>query len=195
MGSPVIFKGSLAKVLPSRGIELRDGTLILSGDLDPNVISVDAPEGSLYLSSLTLKSYVKADNGNTTNWVAPGAGSQGPQGPQGESWQETFETVSKNLKAKPFALNYTDGRLTSIVYNTAPAEFITKTLDYNEDGTLNTITLSGDTPSGIELIKTLEYTGGVLTAVSYSGSGFLAFVAEAPKSLASKFFGLFRRSA
>jgi hypothetical protein len=122
-------------------------------------------------------------------------GATGPQGPQGEPWQETFETVSKNLKAKPYALNYESGRLTSIVYNTAPAEYITKTLDYNEDGTLNTITLSGDTPSGIELVKTLEYTAGVLTAVSYSGTGFMAFVTEAPKSLVSKFFGLFKRTA
>jgi hypothetical protein len=30
--------------------------------------------------------------------------------------QSTFETVSKNLKSYPYTLNYTSGKLTSIVY-------------------------------------------------------------------------------
>ena len=79
---------------------------------------------------------------------------------------ETFETVSKNLKAYPAVLNYSGGNLTSIVY-TIGAGSITKTLNYTS-GALTSIVLSGDTPSGIELTKTLNYTTGVLTSISYS---------------------------
>jgi len=81
----------------------------------------------------------------------------------GGSSQETFETVSKNQKSVDYELVYTDGDLTSIVY----ANGITKTLGY-VDGELVTITLSGSTPSGIDLVKTLTYTDGELTSVAYS---------------------------
>lgn len=80
--------------------------------------------------------------------------------------QQTFETVSKNLKGNPYALNYTSGNLTSIVY-TLTSGTITKTLNYT--GTkLTSIVLSGDTPNGIHLTKTLSYTGDTLTAITYS---------------------------
>ena len=77
----------------------------------------------------------------------------------------SFETVSKNLKAWDYTLSYTGDSLTSITY-TSGAETITKTLGYAGDQ-LTTITLSGDTPSGIELVKTLTYTGDSLTGVAY----------------------------
>jgi trimeric autotransporter adhesin len=79
---------------------------------------------------------------------------------------ETFETVSKNLKAYPAAFNYTTGTLTSIVY-TLPVGTITKTLNYTS-GTLTSIVLSGDTPAGIDLTKTLGYTGDTLTSITYT---------------------------
>jgi hypothetical protein len=41
-------------------------------------------------------------------------------------------------------------------------------LGYLESGDLGTITLSGATPGGIDLVKTLLYTDGNLTSVSYS---------------------------
>lgn len=78
----------------------------------------------------------------------------------------SFETVSKNLKAWDYTLSYTGDSLTSITY-TSGAETITKTLGYAGDQ-LTTITLSGDTPSGIELVKTLTYTGDSLTGVAYA---------------------------
>jgi hypothetical protein len=81
----------------------------------------------------------------------------------GSTAQETFETVSKNQKSVDYELFYTDGDLTSIVY----ANGITKTLGY-ADGDLVTITLSGSTPTGIDLVKTLTYTDGELTSVAYS---------------------------
>lgn len=82
------------------------------------------------------------------------------------STAETFETVSKNLKAYPATFNYINGTLTSIVY-TIPTGTITKTLNYTS-GTLTSIVLSGDTPAGIDLTKSLGYTGNTLTSITYS---------------------------
>jgi hypothetical protein len=93
-------------------------------------------------------------------------GPQGIQGPQGDSFQETFESVSKNLNSWGYVLNYSSGILTSIVYTLGPST-ITKTLTYTS-GLLTSIVLSGDTPSGITLTKTLNYTSGVLTSITYS---------------------------
>jgi hypothetical protein len=88
------------------------------------------------------------------------------RGIQGDSYQETFESVSKNIKSWNYILNYTAGVLTSIVY-TSDASTITKTLNYTA-GVLTSIVLSGDTPSGIELTKSLNYTSGTLSGVGYS---------------------------
>jgi len=90
----------------------------------------------------------------------------GIQGPKGDSYQETFESVSKNIKSWAYSLNYTLGVLTSIVY-TSGLLSVTKTFNYTS-GVLVSIVLSGDTPSGITLTKTLNYTTGSLTSVSYS---------------------------
>ena len=76
---------------------------------------------------------------------------------------DSYETVSKNLSGVPFDLNYSSGLLTSVVYSTG----ITKT--FNRTGTkITSIVLSGSTPSGIALTKTLGYTGDNLTSVGYS---------------------------
>jgi len=89
-------------------------------------------------------------------------GIQGIQGPQGESYQESFETVSKNLKAwnvissTPNSLTYSNG-----------ADSITKTIT-RPNSTTVILTLSGDTPSGIDLIKTITLSGSNLPTWSYS---------------------------
>ena len=75
----------------------------------------------------------------------------------------TFETVAKNLSAIDATLGYSGGELTTVVY----ASGITKTLGYS-GGNLVTVTLSGSTPGGIDLVKTLSYTGTDLTGVAYS---------------------------
>ena len=79
---------------------------------------------------------------------------------------DTFETVSKNLKASDYELTYNGaGDLTVITY----ANGIIKTLGYLESGDLGTITISGATPSGIDLVKSLAYNdAGDLVSVSYS---------------------------
>jgi YD repeat-containing protein len=84
----------------------------------------------------------------------------------GGSSEETFETVSKNLKASDYELTYNGaGDLTVITY----ANGIIKTLGYLGSGDLGTITLSGATPGGIDLVKTLTYNvSGDLESVAYS---------------------------
>jgi YD repeat-containing protein len=77
---------------------------------------------------------------------------------------DSFETVNKNLSAVDGTLAY-DGsnRLTSVTYTSG----VVKTLAYTGDD-LTSVTLSGSTPSGIDLVKTLSYTDGSLTGISYS---------------------------
>lgn len=78
----------------------------------------------------------------------------------------TFETVSKNLRAWAAEFAYSVGILQTITY-TDSLGTVVKTFGYTGDQ-LTTLTLSGDTPSGIDLIKTLTYTGDELTSVAYS---------------------------
>jgi len=81
--------------------------------------------------------------------------------------ENTFETVSKNLKNYPYTLHYDiDGNITSIDYNTGSGT-ITKIFTYT-DGVITQIVLSGATPSGISLTKTLTYSGDTLESVAYS---------------------------
>ena len=78
---------------------------------------------------------------------------------------DTFETVSKNLRSEGATLGYDGaGNLTTLTY----ADGIVKSLAYNAGGDLETITLSGATPDGISLVKTLTYTNGNLTGVAYT---------------------------
>lgn len=90
----------------------------------------------------------------------------GGPGPAGESWQETWETVSKNLRSYPATLAYAAGELSSITYAT-PAGAVVKTLTRTA-GRLTAIVLSGAMPAGIATTKTLTYTGDDLTSVGYA---------------------------
>lgn len=89
-----------------------------------------------------------------------------PLGIKGDSWQQSFETVNSNLQGYDFAINRTDGEITSVVYTTESGT-ITKTLN-RTDGVVTSIVLSGDTPNGIDLTKTLNRTNGNITSVEYS---------------------------
>ena len=82
------------------------------------------------------------------------------------SLQSTFETVNKNLNTYGFVLNYTGTSLTSIIY-TKGTSVITKTFSYTGE-LLTSITLSGDLPTGIQTIKTLQYTNSTLNGAVYS---------------------------
>lgn len=76
---------------------------------------------------------------------------------------ESFETVSKNLTASGAVIAYSGGELETITY----ANGVVKTFAYGVDG-LSTVTLSGSTPGGIDLIKTFTYSVGELTGWTYS---------------------------
>jgi len=80
--------------------------------------------------------------------------------------ETNFETVSKNLKSWNATFNYVGGVLSSIAY-TDGIDTITKTFNYT-GGILTSIVLSGDTPSGIDLTKTLGFTSQDLTSITYS---------------------------
>jgi hypothetical protein len=108
-----------------------------------------------------------ASAGGTTVSVASGSANavriyHGATG----SFADTFETVSKNLKAWSPTFAYSSGVLSTITYTHA-AQTIVKTLNYTT-GKLTSIVLSGDTPEGISLTKTLAYTGDDLTGIAYS---------------------------
>jgi YD repeat-containing protein len=91
----------------------------------------------------------------------------------GTRWESTvspyisnsFETVSKNLKASNATFTYDgSGNLITITY----ANGIVKTLNYTL-GILTSIVLSGSIPSGILTTKTLTYDGsGNLTNTAYT---------------------------
>jgi hypothetical protein len=86
-------------------------------------------------------------------------------GQQGESWQRTFETVAQGLEGYDYVINRAGGAVSTIVYDLGDGLSITKTLG-RVGGVLTTITLSGDTPDGIDLVKTLarDVDGNVIGA-------------------------------
>jgi len=78
----------------------------------------------------------------------------------------TFETVNKNLEASSGTLAYdANDDLVSITY----ANGVVKTLAYDAGGDLISVTLSGNTPEGIDLVKTFSYDANAnLTDFVYS---------------------------
>lgn len=142
------------RVVDALRLTARTANKILSTDSNKDVASLydfstdntfAANSDSIIPSQKAIKTYIDTNTGSV----------------------QTFETVSKNIRQFPYALNYTLGQLTSIVYTLPASQSITKTLNYTGDK-LTSIVLSGDTPSGIDLTKTLTYTGDTLTSVSYS---------------------------
>jgi len=97
-------------------------------------------------------------NSTTNKWengtVSSGGGS------------ETFETVSKNLKAYPYQISYSGGNIATITYDLGGGSEIIKTFGYTS-GDVTSVTLSGNTPSGIDLVKTISYSGGNVAIISY----------------------------
>ena len=90
----------------------------------------------------------------------------GPSAPSSDGLGNSFETVSSNLAAYSASLNYVGDSLVSITY-TKSGSVIIKAFEYTGES-LTKITLSGDVPSAIELVKNLTYSTGKLTGFSYS---------------------------
>jgi len=102
------------------------------------------------------------DGKDATSKVVIAGGGGGSSSGQATA-QETFETVNKNLKAYDATMSYGVDGLETVTYSNG----IIKTLAYSPSG-LQSVTLSGNTPSGISLIKTFVYSGGNLTGFIYS---------------------------
>lgn len=83
--------------------------------------------------------------------------------------RDAFETVSQNMESLDRNFTYDgEGRLTSVVGIITASSSITKSLNYNERGRLESIVLSGNTPTGINLRKNLTYDGdGRLSSIQY----------------------------
>lgn len=132
----------MSSVAPHAGI-------IDFGEYIPASGSQPARSGSIPAPTAEQTGYVFT----TAGWTDPAAIAAG----------YTFEKVSKNLASAAYTLTYTEGALTALTY----ANGIVKTLN-RTGGKLTSIVLSGATPAGIMLTKTLTYTGDALTSVSYS---------------------------
>lgn len=89
-------------------------------------------------------------------------GATGAKGEQGAA-VATFESVSKNLDDDDASFTFSGDRLVTVTYSSG----VIKTLGYTGDK-LTTITLSGSTPSGINLVKTIAYSGDSISSISYS---------------------------
>lgn len=80
------------------------------------------------------------------------------------SSEDSFETVSANLSAYDYEVNYNgNGDVSSIEYSNG----VIKTFNYTGDD-ITSIVLSGSTPSGISLTKTLTYSSGDIIGVAYT---------------------------
>ena len=118
--------------------------LVLGFDDGEELVSPPAPANSITKTSVVVSS---GNTGGTVTGVA-----------------ESFETVNKNLSAADADYSYSiDGDLQSVSYVSG----VNKTFTYDA-GLLHTVVLSGATPGGIELVKTLTYSLGNLIAVNYS---------------------------
>jgi Collagen triple helix repeat (20 copies) len=130
---------------------------------------VDPDDGDLYIeltnSRLINAGHVKGKDGKPGKDGRSGVmiGGGGSSGGSSTPAPETFETVSKNLSASGAVMGYSGGDLVSVTY----ANGIVKTLAYSIDG-LASVTLSGNTPSGIALVKTFNYSSGSLSGFTYS---------------------------
>ena len=155
----------------------KDSTLIIEETIQATTIVIDnyCTKTTIEIAEISNNSTIEfcsiGEPGLSAYQIAVANGFVGTEAQwleslKGDSYDETFETVSKNLKGKPYVLNYTGGKLTSIEYTIASGN-ITKTLNYTGDK-LTSLVLSGATPTGISLTKTLTYTENTLTNITYS---------------------------
>ena len=134
-----------------------------SGDVVGPAVAVDSNFASF---DSTTGKLIKDSGKKAADFMAAGSVTQYTDEMAQDAVAKYFESVSKNIKSYPYELNYTGDTLTSIAY-TVPAGTITKTFNYTGD-ILNTIVLSGNTPSGISLTKSFTYVGDNVSQIIYS---------------------------
>jgi hypothetical protein len=81
---------------------------------------------------------------------------------------ESFETISQNLKAYPYVINYSGSFISNVVYSPAGADIIVKSFYYT--GTqLSSLVITGNELGKI-YTKNLSYTGTSVSGISYAVS-------------------------
>jgi hypothetical protein len=136
----------------------------LEGVVDDPIVSLDWDKYNRlvlrFKSGKEIKSKPIPLKGNTSSVTIVGNGSGGSS----EGFiKESFETVSKNLDSSNALYQYTDGNLSSITY----ANGVIKTFEYSQDS-LVSVSLSGNTPQEITLVKTFTYIDDNLAFTNYS---------------------------
>lgn len=149
--------------------ELGD-TVQLNVDEVNEVVQIDVIEANESINLMATEQVTLVDisvaEAEELIQVAINEGPEGPQGPPG-TVEDTFETISKNIKAYPFTIEYFEGNPIRIIYDLGGDESVIKTFGYTDE-LLTSITLSGNVPNGITLIKNLNYSQGNLVGVSYN---------------------------
>jgi hypothetical protein len=97
---------------------------------------------------------IKNENGT---WAAPGGGSS----------VTTFETINKNLLSYNVTATTESATLITQTYN-GPNGDIIKSISFDSSGLPTTIVLSGDTPAGINLTKTFDFSSQEIPLITYS---------------------------
>lgn len=121
----------------------KQSRLVLEFDTGEKLVSKPIPVNE-------VRSSIVVSSGNTVGAVTGVA--------------ESFETVSKNLSSSDAVYSYSiNGDLQTITYSSG----VIKTFNYTLN-LLTSVVLSGATPSGIELTKSLTYSTNDLVAVTYS---------------------------
>lgn len=144
--------------LPKLGKPIRDSLELLQGDERLDKSAVKGLED--YEEVKKLAKQPKTANGGGGASVV-------------RVWQEidtadsnSFEKISKNLKAYDGSISWSGGVPVSSTYTT-PSGTITKTITWS-GGVPTTIVLSGVLPTGIDTTKTITWSGGVPVARAYS---------------------------
>lgn len=88
-------------------------------------------------------------------------------GQLGGSAKTTFETIAKNLLAYDITATTETPTLITQTYD-APGGAIIKSISFDASGLPTQIVLSGNTPAGIDLTKTFDFTGRDIPLVTYS---------------------------
>ena len=171
----ILKKSSVANKIPANtdlvfgelAINYNDGRLYYKNS-NNNINFIN--NGGTLTNTLSIATSTVSTSTTTGALVVSGGvgigGSLWVGGDDGNILKTSYESVSKNLKSYSANFSYSGTNLTSIVYTT-PSGNIVKSLNYSGN-TLTSVVLSGATPNGITLTKTLTYTNNQLTSISYS---------------------------
>lgn len=158
--SVIVLNNDAENISVSVQNDVQNVTIESNPGITVNVESDGSNNNTVNLSNESAVS-VQIASENVLNVTVQTTGARGPAG----SVEETFESVSKNIKAWPSTFSYSSGVLQSITF-AKDSESVTKSFNYTS-GKITSVTLSGDTPESIPLTKSISYSGSQITSVSY----------------------------